>query len=61
MIVKPENMDFSNKNIIMIIKRFAGRWKTTPLRYLPRMWCLIDADEGNGEGKPGTQKRRKYL
>ena len=29
MIVKPENMDFSNKNIIMIISGLPGVGKTT--------------------------------
>lgn len=45
MIVKPKNMDFSNKNIIMIISGLPGVGKTTLALSAPDV-VLIDADEG---------------
>ena len=44
-IVKPEEMDFSNKNIIMIISGLPGVGKTTLALSAPDV-LLIDADEG---------------
>lgn len=46
MIVKPEEMDFSDKNIIMIISGLPGVGKTTLALSAPDV-VLIDADEGN--------------
>lgn len=51
MIVKPENMDFSNKNIIMIISGLPGVGKTTLSLSAPDV-VLIDADEGMARVKP---------
>ena len=51
MIVKPENMDFSNKNIIMIISGLPGVGKTTLALSAPDV-VLIDADEGMARVKP---------
>lgn len=45
MIVKPEQMDFSNKNIVMIISGMPGVGKTTLALSAPDV-VLIDADEG---------------
>jgi hypothetical protein len=45
MIVKPEQMDFSNKNIVMIISGMPGVGKTTLALSAPDV-ILIDADEG---------------
>ena len=42
MIVKPENMDFSNKNIIMIISGLPGVGKTTLSLSAPDV-VLVDA------------------
>ena len=50
-IVKPENMDFSNKNIIMIISGLPGVGKTTLALSAPEV-VLIDADEGMARVKP---------
>ena len=50
-IVKPENMDFSNKNIIMIISGLPGVGKTTLASSAPDV-LLIDADEGMSRVKP---------
>ena len=50
-IVKPENMDFSNKNIIMIISGLPGVGKTTLALSAPDV-LLIDADEGMSRVKP---------
>ena len=51
MIVKPENMDFSNKNIIMIISGLPGVGKTTLALSAPDV-VLIDADEGMDRFNP---------
>ena len=51
MIVKPENMDFSNKNIIMIISGLPGVGKTTLSLSAPDV-VLVDADEGMARVKP---------
>lgn len=45
MIVKPESMDFSNKNFVMIISGLPGVGKTTLALSAPDP-ILIDADEG---------------
>ena len=55
MIVKPENMDFSNKNIIMIISGLPGVGKTTLALSAPDV-VLIDADEGLSRVKPEHRK-----
>lgn len=55
MIVKPENMDFSNKNIIMIISGLPGVGKTTLSLSAPDV-VLIDADEGLSRVKPEHRK-----
>ena len=55
MIVKPENMDFSNKNIIMIISGLPGVGKTTLALSAPDV-VLIDADEGIARVKPEHRK-----
>ena len=55
MIVKPENMDFSNKNIIMIISGLPGVGKTTLSLSAPDV-VLIDADEGMSRVKPEHRK-----
>lgn len=55
MIVKPENMDFSNKNIIMIISGLPGVGKTTLALSAPDV-VLIDTDEGIARVKPEHRK-----
>lgn len=55
MIVKPENMDFSNKNIIMIVSGLPGVGKTTLALSAPDV-VLIDADEGLSRVKPEHRK-----
>ena len=55
MIVKPENMDFSNKNIIMIVSGLPGVGKTTLALSAPYVF-LIDADEGMSRVKPEHRK-----
>lgn len=55
MIVKPENMDFSNKNIIMIISGLPGVGKTTLVLSAPDV-VLIDADEGMARVNPAHRK-----
>ena len=55
MIVKPENMDFSDKNIIMIISGLPGVGKTTLALSAPDV-VLIDADEGMSRVKPEHRK-----
>ena len=55
MIVKPENMDFSSKNIIMIISGLPGVGKTTLALSAPDV-VLIDADEGMSRVKPEHRK-----
>ena len=54
-IVKPENMNFSNKNIIMIISGLPGVGKTTLALSAPDV-LLIDADEGMSRVKPEHRK-----
>ena len=54
-IVTPENMDFSNKNIIMIISGLPGVGKTTLALSAPDV-LLIDADEGMSRVKPEHRK-----
>lgn len=54
-IVKPENMDFSNKNIFMIISGLPGVGKTTLALSAPDV-LLIDADEGMCRVKPEYRK-----
>ena len=51
MIKKPEEMDFSDKNIIMIIAGLPGTGKTTTALSAPDV-LLIDADEGIARVKP---------
>lgn len=55
MIVKPENMDFSNKNIIMIISGLPGVGKTTLALSAPDV-VLVDTDEGMARVKPEHRK-----
>lgn len=55
MIVKPENMDFSGKNIIMIISGAPGTGKTTLALSAPGV-LLIDADEGMARVNPSHRK-----
>lgn len=55
MIIKPENMDFSNKNIIMIISGLPGVGKTTLALSAPGC-LLVDADEGVVRVKPEHRK-----
>lgn len=54
-IVKPENMDFSGKNIIMIISGAPGVGKTTLAFSAPDV-LLIDADEGMARVNPAHRK-----
>lgn len=54
-IIKPENMDFSNKNIIMIISGLPGVGKTTLALSAPDV-VLIDADEGMARVNPLHRK-----
>lgn len=55
MLVKPQNMDFSDKNIIMIISGLPGVGKTTLALSSPNC-VLIDADEGVVRVKPEHRK-----
>jgi hypothetical protein len=55
MIVKPENMNFSDKNIIMIISGLPGVGKTTLALSAPDV-LLIDADEGMARVNPEHRK-----
>ena len=55
MIVKPENMNFSDKNIIMIISGLPGVGKTTLALSAPDV-LLIDADEGMARVNPAHRK-----
>ena len=55
MIVKPEQMDFSDKNIIMIILGLPGVGKTTLALSAPDV-LLIDADEGISRVRPEHRK-----
>lgn len=54
-IVKPENMDFSGKNIIAIISGLPGVGKTTLALSAPDV-VLIDADEGMARVSPAHRK-----
>lgn len=54
-IVKPEEMDFSNKNLIMIISGDPGVGKTTLALSAPDV-VLIDADEGIVRVNPAHRK-----
>lgn len=54
-IVKPENMDFSNKNIIMIISGLPGTGKTTLALSAPDV-LLIDTDEGLARVNPAHRR-----
>jgi hypothetical protein len=55
MIVKPENMNFSDKNIIMIISGLPGVGKTTLALSAPDV-LLIDADEGMARVNPAHRR-----
>jgi hypothetical protein len=55
MILKPKDMDFSNKNIIMIINGLPGVGKTTLALSAPDV-VLIDADEGMARVNPSHRK-----
>ena len=54
-IVKPTVMDFSNKNIIMIISGLPGTGKTTLALSAPDV-LLIDTDEGMARVNPAHRK-----
>ena len=54
-IVKPDAMDFSNKNIIMIISGLPGTGKTTLALSAPDV-LLIDTDEGMARVNPAHRK-----
>ena len=54
-IIKPENMDFSAKNIIMIVSGLPGTGKTTLALSAPDC-VLIDADEGIARVRPEHRK-----
>lgn len=54
-IVKPAEMNFSNKNIIMIISGLPGTGKTTLALSAPDV-LLIDADEGLARVAPAHRK-----
>lgn len=54
-IIKPQDMDFSNKNIIMIISGLPGTGKTTLSLSAPDV-VLIDADEGMARVNPTHRK-----
>lgn len=54
-IVKPENMNFSDKNIIMIVSGLPGVGKTTLALSAPDV-MLIDADEGMARVNPAHRK-----
>ena len=58
-IIKPENMSFSDKNIIMIISGLPGVGKTTLALSAPDV-LLIDADEGMAR-KPAHRRGQLYL
>lgn len=55
MIVRPENMNFSGKNVIMIIAGAPGVGKTTLALSAPDV-LLIDADEGMARVNPAHRK-----
>lgn len=54
-IVKPSAMDFSNKNVILIISGLPGTGKTTLALSAPDV-LLIDADEGLARVSPSHRK-----
>lgn len=54
-IVKPTEMNFSNKNIIMIISGLPGTGKTTLALSAPEV-LLIDTDEGMARVNPAHRK-----
>lgn len=54
-IVKPTEMDFSDKNIIMIISGLPGTGKTTLALSAPNV-LLIDTDEGMARVNPAHRK-----
>lgn len=54
-IIKPEKMDFSGKNIIMIISGLPGTGKTTLALSAPDV-LLIDTDEGMARVNPAHRK-----
>lgn len=55
MIVKPEEMNFSDKNIILIVSGAPGTGKTTLALSAPNV-LLIDADEGMARVNPAHRK-----
>lgn len=54
-IIKPENMNFSEKNIIMILSGLPGTGKTTLALSAPDV-LLIDTDEGLARVNPAHRK-----
>ena len=54
-ILRPENMNFSNKNIIMIISGLPGTGKTTLALSAPDV-LLIDTDEGLARVNPAHRR-----
>lgn len=54
-IVKPENMNFSDKNIILIVSGLPGTGKTTLALSAPGV-LLIDTDEGLARVNPAHRK-----
>ena len=54
-IVKPENMNFSDKNLIMIVSGLPGTGKTTLALSAPGV-LLIDTDEGLARVNPAHRK-----
>lgn len=54
-IVKPDSMNFQNKNVIMILSGLPGTGKTTLALSAPDV-LLIDADEGMARVKPEHRK-----
>lgn len=54
-IVKPENMNFSDKNIIMIVSGLPGTGKTTLALSAPDV-LLIDTDEGLARVNPAHRR-----
>ncbi len=54
-IIKPENMNFSNKNIIIIIGGLPGTGKTTLALSAPNV-LLMDTDEGMARVNPAHRK-----
>ena len=57
-IVKPENMKFSSKNIILILSGLPGTGKTTLALSAPDV-LLIDADDGLARVNPAHRRERK--